>query len=102
MPWSTISLKSNCYENRRIGPPGRPVASHAALSRAHGVLRRTHRDANGPRVFDTADLARVAFIKHLRATGMLLLQIRRYAELRATGHHTLTDRQTLLKTRAAV
>lgn len=67
-----------------------------------GLLRRIARNASGHRDFDATDLAWIAFVKRLKATGMPLADIRRYAELRAAGEATTAARQALLETHAAL
>ena len=66
-----------------------------------GLLRRVARNASGHRDFVASDLAWIAFVKRLKATGMPLADIRRYAELRAAGASTAAARQALLEAHAA-
>jgi DNA-binding transcriptional MerR regulator len=62
-----------------------------------GVLERVARAANGHRVYGEKDLARITFISKLRATGMTLDAIRRYAELVRQGENTAQERRLLLQ-----
>lgn len=66
-----------------------------------GVLRRIARNASGHRVFDTRDLAWIAFVTRLKDTGMPLAQIREYAQLRHQGAATAARRRALLEDHAA-
>jgi DNA-binding transcriptional MerR regulator len=61
-----------------------------------GVLERVARAANGHRVYGEKDLVRITFIAKLRATGMTLDVIRRYAQLIRQGESTAEGRRLLL------
>ncbi|MES1929273.1 MerR family transcriptional regulator [Salinisphaera dokdonensis CL-ES53] len=65
-----------------------------------GVLRRIGRNPSGHRQFDASDLDWIAFVLRLKATGMPLADIRRYAELRSQGTATAGERQALLEAHA--
>ncbi|MBO9469925.1 MerR family transcriptional regulator [Endozoicomonas sp. G2_2] len=65
-----------------------------------GVLRRIARNPSGHRQFDRSDLDWIAFVLRLKATGMPLADIRRYAELRSQGPATEAERQALLEAHA--
>lgn len=54
------------------------------------------RNASNRRRYSDADLTWIAFIKRLKATGMPVKEIRRYARLRAAGNATLAERLELL------
>lgn len=60
-------------------------------------LIRVKRDQYQRRVYSKQDVAWVQFIQRLKDTGMLLRDIRRYAELRYQGDSTLAERMTMLK-----
>ncbi len=62
-----------------------------------GVLAPAMRAANGHRRYLGSDLAWLAFVLKLKATGMPLADIRRYAELRSQGDMTLPDRLAMLE-----
>ena len=66
-----------------------------------GLLGQVARQANGHRVFGARDVEWVAFLQRLRATGMPIREMLRYAALRAEGPATLVDRQALLEAHAA-
>lgn len=61
-----------------------------------GLLDPVHREA-GRRRYDERDIAWLRFIQRLRATGMPMRQIDRYARLRRQGDSTLAERMTLLQ-----
>lgn len=54
------------------------------------------RNASNRRCYSESDLAWVDFIKRLKATGMPIKEIKRYAELRAIGESTLNERMEML------
>lgn len=60
-------------------------------------LIRVQRDRYQRRVYSEQDVAWVQFIQRLKETGMLLRDIRRYAELRYQGDSTLAERLAMLK-----
>ena len=55
------------------------------------------RDQYQRRIYTEQDIAWVQFIQRLKDTGMLLRDIRRYAELRYQGDSTLAERMALLQ-----
>ena len=65
-----------------------------------GLLGRVTRAANGHRRFGERDVEWVAFLHRLRATGMGIKEMQRYAALRARGDATLAERQTMLREHA--
>jgi DNA-binding transcriptional MerR regulator len=66
-----------------------------------GLLGQIARQANGHRVFGARDVEWVAFLQRLRATGMPIREMLRYAALRAEGPATVAERQALLEAHAA-
>lgn len=64
-------------------------------------LIRVARDGGGRRDYDEGDVAWVAFLCRLKDTGMLLRDIRRYAELRYRGRSTMPDRLAMLEAHRA-
>lgn len=60
-------------------------------------LLRAARDAGGRRSYDEGDVEWVAFLCRLKETGMLLRDIRRYAELRDRGRSTMPERLAMLE-----
>ncbi|MBA2396367.1 MAG: MerR family transcriptional regulator [Ktedonobacteraceae bacterium] len=54
-------------------------------------------DANGYRYYTQEDVNWIEFIKRLRATGMPIRDIQRYADLLGQGDHTVSARMQLLK-----
>jgi MerR family transcriptional regulator, aldehyde-responsive regulator len=62
-----------------------------------GVLRPAQRDRSGFRDFSEMDLAWMEFVQRLKATGMPLEEIVRYATLREQGEATKAERLALLE-----
>jgi DNA-binding transcriptional MerR regulator len=82
-----------------IGELARQTQLSAATLRfyeAAGVLRPIRRAANGHRQFHASDVSWIEFVLKLKAAGMPLADIRRYAELRAAGDATLASRLAML------
>lgn len=65
-----------------------------------GLLGSIARQANGHRSFGPPDVEWVEFLHRLRATGMGISEMQRYAELRARGEATLAERQAMLRLHA--
>jgi DNA-binding transcriptional MerR regulator len=62
-----------------------------------GLLHPVSRNGSGHRRYAADDLERIKFLTKLRATGMPIRQVRRYAELMAGGEETEGDRLALLQ-----
>ena len=62
-----------------------------------GLLSPVDRAASGHRRYTTDDLSCIAFLLRLRATGMPILQIKAYADLRRQGDTTARARLALLE-----
>ena len=62
-----------------------------------GLLEPISRNGSGHRRYATEDLERIKFLTKLRATGMPIRQIRRYAELLNGGDDTNEERLALLE-----
>src|SRR4051794_12795967 len=62
-----------------------------------GLLDPVARVHGGQRRYDAEDLAWLAFLQRLRATGMPIRDMRRYAELRRQGDGTVAARRALLE-----
>lgn len=60
-------------------------------------LLRVGRDHNGRRNYEESDIAWIKFIRRLKETGMLLKEIRRYAQLRYRGESTMPERLDMLQ-----
>jgi DNA-binding transcriptional MerR regulator len=68
-----------------------------------GLLEPVDRDSSGHRRYRDEDLDRIRFLTKLRATGMPIREVRRYAELMNRGPATHAARMALLEShRAAV
>ena len=61
------------------------------------VLAPTTRAANGHRRYLASDVAWLAFVLRLKATGMPLAEIKQYAALRAQGEMTVPQRLAVLE-----
>ncbi|MDN7850033.1 MerR family transcriptional regulator [Burkholderia seminalis] len=61
-----------------------------------GLLRAISRTAAGHRLYAPADLAGLAFVMRLKATGMPIAQIQAFAVLREQGESTFGARRDLL------
>jgi DNA-binding transcriptional MerR regulator len=62
-----------------------------------GLMGDVGRDDNGHRVYGPHDLQWVAFLHHLRETGMSIREMERYCALRAQGDATMAARLALLE-----
>jgi DNA-binding transcriptional MerR regulator len=62
-----------------------------------GLLEPVSRNGSGHRRYRAADLERIAFLTKLRATGMPIRDVRRYAELMKAGEATNEERLALLE-----
>lgn len=62
-----------------------------------GVLAPTTRASNGHRRYLASDVAWLAFVLRLKATGMPLADIKQYAVLRAQGDGTMPQRLAALE-----
>ena len=62
-----------------------------------GLLEPVGRNGSGHRRYRPADLELIAFLTKLRATGMPIREVRRYAELMKRGEATNEERLALLE-----
>jgi len=62
----------------------------------HEGLISPMRNSSNRRRYSDKDIAWIDFIKRLKATGMPIKEIKRYAILRAKGDATLSDRMEML------
>lgn len=62
-----------------------------------GLLEAVGRAPNGHRRYATVDLAWIAFLNRLRATGMPIRQMQQFARLRRQGDATVCERRVLLE-----
>ena len=62
-----------------------------------GLLAPITRNGSGHRRYAHEDLERIKFLTKLRATGMPIRQVRRYAELLSRGEETNEERLDLLE-----
>lgn len=66
-----------------------------------GLLAPALRDRGGRRVYDAAALDWIAFLTRLRATGMGIADMLRYAELRRRGDATASERRRMIEAHRA-
>ena len=66
-----------------------------------GLLTDIARDKSGYRAYTDADIVWIQFLKQLRATGMPISQMKRFAALRRAGDHTAKDRREMLEAHRA-
>jgi DNA-binding transcriptional MerR regulator len=66
-----------------------------------GLIDPVRRAPNGRR-YDEIDLLWLAFLRRLRATGMPIAQMRRFARLRYAGDATTGERRELLEEHASI
>src|SRR5258706_7968415 len=62
-----------------------------------GLIHPIERADNGHRRYAETDLGWIGFLMKLRATGMSIQQMQRYAELQRQGDATLPERVEILK-----
>ncbi len=62
-----------------------------------GLLEPVGRNGSGHRRYRETDLERITFLARLRATGMPIREVRRYAELMQAGEDTNAARLALLE-----
>jgi len=62
-----------------------------------GLLEPVGRNGSGHRRYRTSDLELIRFLTRLRATGMPIREVRRYAELMQAGDATNAERLALLE-----
>jgi DNA-binding transcriptional MerR regulator len=62
-----------------------------------GLLERVDRNGSGHRRYRQDDLERIRFLTKLRATGMPIREVRRYADLMKAGDATNAQRLALLE-----
>ena len=62
----------------------------------HESLITPVRNSSNRRRYSEKDITWIAFIKRLKATGMPIKEIKRYAALRAEGDATLSERMEML------
>jgi DNA-binding transcriptional MerR regulator len=62
-----------------------------------GLLEPVSRNGSGHRRYRETDLERITFLAKLRATGMPIRKVRRYAELMSAGEATNAERLALLE-----
>jgi DNA-binding transcriptional MerR regulator len=62
-----------------------------------GLLEPVSRNGSGHRCYRETDLERIKFLAKLRATGMPIRQVRRYAQLMREGEATNAERLAMLE-----
>jgi len=109
---TVCGVNSMATEDVPTHPPWRPgaglpiaeVVERTGLSRdtlryyeKAGLVDAVDRSSGGQRRYASADLAWLEFLLRLRATGMSIADMQRFAELRRGGDRTIADRLTLLR-----
>ena len=62
-----------------------------------GLIHPINREENTRRIYTTDDVGWIDFLLKLRATGMSIKDMQRYAELQRQGDKTLPERVEMLK-----
>ncbi|MBY0001986.1 MerR family transcriptional regulator [Priestia aryabhattai] len=62
-----------------------------------GLIKNVQRDQNGYRQYTDFDLAWIQFLIRLRVTGMPMLKMKQFSDLRQKGDSTITARKELLE-----
>ncbi|KOO47536.1 MerR family transcriptional regulator [Priestia koreensis] len=62
-----------------------------------GLIQHVQRDQNGYRQYSEFDLAWVQFLLRLRATGMSMIKMKEFSDLRYQGDTTISLRRELLE-----
>lgn len=65
-----------------------------------GLVESVGRNPGGQRRYAAADLDWLSFLLRLRTTGMSIADMKRFADLRASGHSTVAPRLALLRDHA--
>lgn len=61
-----------------------------------GLLDGVGRNNQGYRQYDDADLSWIEFLLRLRATGMPIREMKRFADMRREGDSTINERREML------
>ncbi|MGE1115398.1 MerR family transcriptional regulator [Priestia megaterium] len=62
-----------------------------------GLIKNVQRDQTGYRQYTDFDLAWIQFLIRLRVTGMPMLKMKQFSDLRQEGESTITARKDLLE-----
>ncbi|MCM3545560.1 MerR family transcriptional regulator [Priestia megaterium] len=62
-----------------------------------GLIKNVQRDQTGYRQYTNFDLAWIQFLIRLRVTGMPMLKMKQFSDLRQKGDSTITARKELLE-----
>ena len=62
-----------------------------------GLIKNVQRDQTGYRQYTDFDLAWIQFLIRLRVTGMPMLKMKQFSDLRQEGDSTITARKELLE-----
>ncbi|MBU3573345.1 MerR family transcriptional regulator [Priestia aryabhattai] len=62
-----------------------------------GLIKNVQRDQTGYRQYTDVDLAWIQFLIRLRITGMPMLKMKQFSDLRQKGESTITARKELLE-----
>lgn len=61
-----------------------------------GLIKNVKRNSSGKRLYDEKDLIWIEFLKRLKRTGMKIVEMKRYADLKEAGDGTITERKDIL------
>lgn len=62
-----------------------------------GLITDIKRNASGKRVYSEKDIKWIEMLGRLRATGMNINKMKKYAQLRRIGDSTITERKNMMK-----
>jgi DNA-binding transcriptional MerR regulator len=89
-PGTTLSIKEAAAES---GVSAHTLRYYERI----GLLPAVQRDANGQRRYSRWDLGAISILMRLRATGMPIQGMRRFAALLAVGDDAMSERRALLE-----
>jgi DNA-binding transcriptional MerR regulator len=99
-----VAITTDAEETIPIGEASRRAGVSAHTLRYYerlGLIESVVRGLRGERRYAAGDLEWISFLKRLRATGMPVREMARFAELRRGGDATLPERARLLDEHAA-
>jgi DNA-binding transcriptional MerR regulator len=99
-----VAVTTDGGETIPIGEAAREAGVSAHTLRYYerlGLISAVARGLRGERRYAAGDLEWISFLKRLRATGMPVREMARFAELRRAGDATLRERARLLEEHAA-
>lgn len=61
-----------------------------------GLIKDVERNSYGKRVYNEKDILWFEFLKRLKSTGMKIMEMKNYADLRYEGDKTISQRKNIL------